>query len=177
MLKAILHPTQTLFLMPTNLPTLEMERKLIQNKCQSLNCVGLFATPWIVASQAPLSMKFSRQEYWSSHSLLQRIFPIQGSNPGLLHCRQILYHLSHQGSPSALYTWPKFSSVKSLLTYMLTIISLIHIMLILLLQNLLTYLIAKNKHPLLTYFSITGIKKVSPSCHHILVFKGSYLKI
>ena len=33
------------------------------------------------------------------HSLLQRIFPTQGSNPGLPHCRQILDHLSHQGSP------------------------------------------------------------------------------
>ena len=32
------------------------------------------------------------------HFLLQRIFPTQGSNPGLLHCRQTLYHLSHQGS-------------------------------------------------------------------------------
>ena len=31
------------------------------------------------------------------HSLLQRIFSTQGSNPGLLHCRRILYHLSHQG--------------------------------------------------------------------------------
>ena len=29
----------------------------------------------------------------------QGIFPTQGSNPGLLHCRQILYCLSHQGSP------------------------------------------------------------------------------
>ena len=33
-----------------------------------------------------------------SLSLLQGIFPTQGSNPGLLHWRQILYHLSHQGS-------------------------------------------------------------------------------
>ena len=33
------------------------------------------------------------------HALLQRIFPTQGLNPGLLHCRQSLYHLSHQGSP------------------------------------------------------------------------------
>ena len=32
------------------------------------------------------------------HALLQGIFPIQGPNPGLLHCRQILYHLSCQGS-------------------------------------------------------------------------------
>ena len=34
-----------------------------------------------------------------SHSLLQRIFPTQGLNPGLLHCRQILYQLNHQRSP------------------------------------------------------------------------------
>ena len=33
------------------------------------------------------------------HSLLQRIFPTQGSNLGILHGRQILFHLSHQGSP------------------------------------------------------------------------------
>ena len=32
------------------------------------------------------------------HVLLQGIFPTQGSNPGLLHCRRILYKLSHQGS-------------------------------------------------------------------------------
>jgi len=38
-----------------------------------------------------------------SYSLLQAIFPIQGSNPGLPHCRQILYHLSHQGSPMIAY--------------------------------------------------------------------------
>ena len=33
------------------------------------------------------------------HSLLQEMFPIQGSNLSLLHCRQIRYHLNHQGSP------------------------------------------------------------------------------
>ena len=32
---------------------------------KSLSCVWLFATPWTVAYQAPLSMEFSRQEYWS----------------------------------------------------------------------------------------------------------------
>ena len=37
-----------------------------------------------------------------SHSLLQGTFPTQGSSPGLLHCRQIVYHLSHQGSPRIL---------------------------------------------------------------------------
>ena len=130
--------------------------------------------PWAVAYQAPLSMEFSRQEYWSGlpfpspgdlpdpgieprspalqedsllselpgkptlvpHNvtigqlcrtlcdpiddtvygflqarilewvaflfLLQEIFPTQGSNPSLLHCRQILYQLSHKGSPRIL---------------------------------------------------------------------------
>ena len=33
------------------------------------------------------------------HALLQGIFPTQGSNRGLPHCRRILYCLSHQGSP------------------------------------------------------------------------------
>ena len=49
--------------------------------------------------QASLSKEFSRQESW-------RVYPVpspgdlpdQGLNLGLLHCRQILYHLSHQGS-------------------------------------------------------------------------------
>ena len=38
------------------------------------------------------------------HALLQEIFPTHGSSPGLLYCRQILYQLSHQGSPSACLT-------------------------------------------------------------------------
>ena len=36
------------------------------------------------------------------HALLQGIFPTQVSNPGLPHCRRILYQLSHQGSPRIL---------------------------------------------------------------------------
>ena len=61
------------------------------------SCVRLFVSPWTVAHQAPLSMGFSRQEYWSGSgrlTLLQRIFLTQGSNPHLLHplyCRRILY--------------------------------------------------------------------------------------
>ena len=37
------------------------------------------------------------------HSLFQRIFPTQGSNPGLLHCRQILYRLSYREDPYSYY--------------------------------------------------------------------------
>ena len=43
------------------------------------------------------------------HFLLQGIFPTQGSNLGLPHCRQMLYRLSHQGSPSC-YSFNLFSN-------------------------------------------------------------------
>ena len=48
------------------------------------------------------------------HVLLE-IFPTQGSNPGLSHCRQILYHLSHQGSPGIL-EWVAYPFSRDLLT-------------------------------------------------------------
>ena len=60
---------------------------------RSLSQVWLFATLWTVAPQAPLSMGFFRQEYWSGSS-----FPSpgdlsdQGLNLHLLNCRWILYH-------------------------------------------------------------------------------------
>ena len=57
-------------------------------------------TPWTVAHQAPLSMGFSRQDYWSGLPFPSPgIFPTQGLNPGLLHCRQILYCLSYSKRP------------------------------------------------------------------------------
>ena len=65
----------------------------------SLSHVQLFVTPWTVAHHAPLSMGFSRQEYLSGLS-----FPSPGDLPdpgiklGLLHWRQMLYHLSHLGN-------------------------------------------------------------------------------
>ena len=75
-------------------------------RAQSLSHVWLFATPWTVALQAPLSMGFSRHEYWSvdSQSLLQGIFLTLG-NLTHVSCtgRQILYPsatweaLVHQG--------------------------------------------------------------------------------
>ena len=47
---------------------------------QSLSPVCLFATPWTVARQAPLSMEFSRQEYWSG---LSSSPPGDRPNPGV----------------------------------------------------------------------------------------------
>ena len=49
------------------------------------NCVQVFATPWTVVHQAPLSMGFSGQEFGMGyHFLLQGIFPTQGLNSCLL---------------------------------------------------------------------------------------------
>ena len=57
----------------------------------SLSVVSDSATPWTVAYKPPPSMKFSREEYWSGlHFHPQSIFPTQGSNPGLPHCKQML---------------------------------------------------------------------------------------
>ena len=60
---------------------------------------GLFTNLWAVARQAPLSMALSTKNPGvGCHAFLQGIFPTQGSNPGFLYCRQIVYHLNHQGN-------------------------------------------------------------------------------
>ena len=69
-----------------------------------------FATPWTVAHQDPLSMGFSRQDYWSGvplpslkntgvgcYFLLLGIFPMQGSNLSLQHWQADSLPLSHVG--------------------------------------------------------------------------------
>ena len=58
-----------------------------------------FATPWTVARQVLPSRGFSGKTTGvGCPFLLQGIFLTQRSNPGLRHCRQTLYHVSHQGS-------------------------------------------------------------------------------
>ena len=55
--------------------------------------VQLFATLWTLAHQAPLSLEFSRQGYWSGLPWSPRgDLPTQGMNPHLLDCRWILYN-------------------------------------------------------------------------------------
>ena len=60
----------------------------------SLRSQGLYSTSHSVHRDS-----LGRNTGAGCHTLLQGIFPTQGLNPGLPHCRQILYHLSHQGSP------------------------------------------------------------------------------
>ena len=77
------------------------------NVCLShFSHVWLFAVhgaPWTVAHQAPLSMEFPRQEYWSGcGALLQGIFTTQGANPHLLcllHLQAVSLQLSPPGKP------------------------------------------------------------------------------
>ena len=57
---------------------------------------------WVVVLFSRGSSQPRDQFGVSSGSLLQGIFPTQGSNPGLLHCGWILYQLSHKGGPRIL---------------------------------------------------------------------------
>ena len=67
---------------------------------QLFSHLQLIATSWTVVHQPSLSMGIlqARILEWVACFFLQGIFPTQASNPGLLHCRPILYHLSHQES-------------------------------------------------------------------------------
>ena len=62
------------------------------------SCVWIFETPWTAIHHTPQSVEFSKQDTEvGSHS--QGDLPDSGLSSGLLHCRWILYHLSHQRSP------------------------------------------------------------------------------
>ena len=61
----------------------------------SLSHDWLFTTPWTASRQAPLHGDSPGKHTWvDCHALLQGIFPTQGLNPALPHCRWIFYHLS-----------------------------------------------------------------------------------
>ena len=84
-------------------PSLDMVRAVCVGvwvcRCvRVLSCVWLFVTPCTVAHQAPLSIEFSRQEYWSGLPLLS---PGDQSHFACISsiARQVLYQLNHQGSP------------------------------------------------------------------------------
>ena len=73
---------------------------LIDVESEMLSCVRLFVIP-----QTIQLMEFCRPGYWSGWLFPSPgIFPTQWSNPGLPHCRRILYQLSHKESPRIL-TW------------------------------------------------------------------------
>ena len=69
-------------------------------KWMLLSRVWLLVTPWTLHPWNSPGQNIGV----GSPSLLQGIFPTQGSNRGLLHCRQIVYQLSHKGS-SRILEW------------------------------------------------------------------------
>ena len=77
--------------------SMESQKKMVTQSCLTLRPHGLY-NPWNSPGQ---------NTGVGSLSLLQGIFPTQGSNPGLPYCGQILYQLSHQGSPRIL-EWVAF---------------------------------------------------------------------
>ena len=84
--------TFVLFLAPAENP----DKLLFESeKWKLLSCVRIFVTHGIHSPWNTLSQNTGV----GTCSILQRIFPTQGLNPGLPHCRQILYQLSHKGGP------------------------------------------------------------------------------
>ena len=76
-------------------------------RAQLLSHVWLFGTPWTAAHQAPLSMEFPRQEYWSRLPFCARNLPNPGIKP-IISCiccigRQILYHWATWEAPNDHY--------------------------------------------------------------------------
>ena len=71
--------------------SLKMSTNILSSESESLSRVQFFATAWTIQSwNSP-----GQATGVGSCFLLKGIFPTQRSNPGLLHCRQILYQLSH----------------------------------------------------------------------------------
>ena len=87
----------------------KLKTKRTMWKWKWLSHVQIFVTPWLYSPwNSP-----GQNTRMGSLFHLQGIAPTQGSNPGLPHCRQILYQLSHKRSPRLL-EWVQFSSAQSL---------------------------------------------------------------
>ena len=69
----------------------------------SQSCSVVFDSLWSHGLYSPWS-SLGQNTGVGSFSLLQVLFPNQGLNPGLPHCRWILYQLSHKGSPKIIVT-------------------------------------------------------------------------
>ena len=87
---------------------------LVVQSCSTLQPHGLQPTRLLCAWDFP-----GKNTGLFRHFLPQGIFPTQGSNLGLLHCRQILYCLSHQGSHLYSNRIPQFSSLTPLVAHVL----------------------------------------------------------
>ena len=81
-------------------------------KVKSLSLVQLFATPWTVAHQAPLSMEFSRQDYWNGLPFPSpRDLPDPGTQPGSPTLQADALPSEPQGKPILAFTGELFHFV------------------------------------------------------------------
>ena len=72
---------------------------------KSLQSCPVIRDPWTVPHQVLCPQNFPGKNIGvCSHSFLKGLFLTQGSNPGLPHCRQILYHMNHQRTLTLVYT-------------------------------------------------------------------------
>ena len=94
---------------------------------ESASCSVMSSSLWPHGLYSPWNSP-GQNTGMGSLSLLQGIFPTQGSNPGLPHGRQILYQLSYEGSPCKHWKWKSSCSVESdsLLPYGLEPAKLLH---------------------------------------------------
>ena len=96
----------------------------LESACESVSCsvVSDFLQPHGLQPTRLLCLGNSpgKNAGVCSRFLLQGIFLTQGSNLGLLHCRQILYCLNHQGSPMLYIKSPELIHLKSGSLYPLT---------------------------------------------------------
>ena len=94
--------------LPEAMETLSCSPQKVKRKCSLLSPVQLFETPWTVAHQSPLSMGFSRQEYWSGLP-----FPSSGDlpNPGIeprspAFSSKFFTIWASREAPCSLQNWP-----------------------------------------------------------------------
>ena len=87
---------------------------MYERKCESISCVWLFATPWYVAHQTPLSVEFSKQEYWSGLSVPSpEDLPNPWIEPGSSALRAYSLPSEPLGKPLSLYIYVPNSSHSS----------------------------------------------------------------
>jgi len=96
--------------------------------CVLLSRVRLFVTHYGMVGHHGIFQ--ARKLEWVGIPFSRRIFPTQAWNPGLLHCRQILYHLSHQGSTwnDIVFIWNQGYWWTGLIIILLTIFPPLHIL-------------------------------------------------
>ena len=106
-----------------SLPWSHLESASSWCTCAQLYSLWLFVTPWAVAHQAPLSIGFFRQEYWTGMPFLPSDdLPSSAIESCLLHCRGILYCWSTEDGlavdrkPQIFTTWPSPRSCWSIVT-------------------------------------------------------------